>query len=142
MIDKIMGEIINSLDVLKLKQSKEWFDMENVPDSLIDNCYVIAPFPFNPGESVGTESRNRFSQRIKQAAVPMTIFFSQKVSTNNLSKFVGANGEKVEQIISSLVSIVTGADEKDNISFVGSAPSVVGKVLINKIDFNINYRIQ
>ncbi len=142
MIDKIIKEFITSLNALKLKQSREWFDMENVPDSLIDNCYVIVPIPFNPGESVGTESRNRFSQRIKQTTVPITIFYSQKTPANNLSEFVGSNAVKVEQIISSLTSIAVGADEKDNISFVGSAPSVVGKVLINKIDFNINYRIQ
>ncbi len=141
MIDKIINDIVSELNKLKLKQSKEWFDTENVPDSIIDNSFVIAPVALGPGGLAGTNNKSAFERRILNVEFPLKIFYSNKIKANNITQLIKDSGLGVENIINSISSMDVGDNEKDSISFVGSTPTVIGNVLVNEINFNINYRI-
>lgn len=141
MVENIINDIKDKLNGLKLKISKEWFDSENVPDSIIDNSYIIAPIVLSPGDLSGAQNRTGFKSRIINLSYSLKIFYSKKIPANNLLQLTIDNGKSVEDIIKSILSIGVGSDEKDSINFVGSVPSVIGNVLVNEIDFSINYRI-
>lgn len=142
MIDTIIEEIRDNLKSIKLKESEEWFDTGNAPDSIIDNCFVIAPVNLEPGDLSGAQNRTGFQDKIINLAYPLKLFYSKKIPANDMIQVQKDSALQVENIIKSILSIEVGSNDKDSISFVGASPGPVGNAWVYEIDFNINYRIK
>jgi hypothetical protein len=141
MIKKVLNDITSELKKLKLKESREWFNSENVPDSVIDDSYTIQFINLSNGDLIGAQNRSGFRNRIINLSFPLKIYYARKIKANDMLKLNIDSAERVETIIKAILSIEVGSNEKDSISFVGSSPAKVGNVLVHEIDFNINYRI-
>jgi hypothetical protein len=137
MIDTIYEEIRAVLLGLKLKEAKEYFDNDNVPDSLSDNTFTIGAVELAEGNSIKT------AENIKVAGLIATfkINLAMRLPANNIINKMKLTGVKVEDIIKGIVGITVGEDEKDIITFIDAPSNVEGDKLTYEINFGISYRI-
>ena len=137
MIDTIYEEIRTVLLGLKIKEAKEYFDIENIPDSLADNSFVIAPIEMDAGNSI----KSAESVKVIGVKAGFKIYLSMLLPVNNIIQKMKSTAVVVENILKGILSIVVGEDEKDLITFAGSSFNTDGKKLIYEINFEINYRV-
>jgi len=138
MIDTIYDEIRKKLLALKLKEAKEYFDIDNIPDSLSDNTFVIAPVELDAGNSI----KSAKTTKIIGLTAGFKINLAMRLPANNIITKMKTTLVVVENILKGILSIVVGEDEKDLVAFAGSSFTVDGDKLIYEIDFNVNYRIK
>ena len=137
-IDIIYEEIRAVILALNIKEAKEYFDFDNIPDSLTDNAFVLAPFDFDQGDFKRPD--NRYPVYNLKAAIKVNI--SYVLPSNNIIQTMKVLMKKVEDIIKAILAITTGEDEKDNIIFNSANSRVDGNKLIYEILFNLNYRVK
>ena len=138
MIDKIYEEIRTVLLGLKLNEAKEYFDFDNIPDSLADNSFIISPVIF---EDNGNSIQTSDTTVVIGLTAGFKINLSMKLPVNNIVNELKTTLVVVENILKGILSIVVGEDEKDGITFAGSSFIVDNNKLIYEINFNIDYRI-
>jgi len=141
MIDSIYDEIVQKLEDQNLSKNKEYFDMDNVPDSVVDKSFSIAPINFDEGDFETPQNKRSFQGKIINLKALMKIYIARKIPAKDYNSENKNISSKNEDIIKSVLSIGVGSDEKDQILFAGSSSVFAGTVLISEIDFNIDYRI-
>jgi len=141
MIDSIYDEIVQKLEDQNLSKNKEYFDMDNVPDSVVDKSFSIAPINFEEGDFETPQNKRSFQGKIINLKALMKIYIARKIPAKDYNSENKNISSKNEDIIKSVLSIGVGSDEKDQILFAGSSSVFAGTVLISEIDFNIDYRI-
>lgn len=137
-IGVIFEEVRAVILALKIKEGKEYFDFDNIPDSLTDNAFVIAPINFGQGDYKRPD--NRIPLYNLKADIKVNI--SYVLPANQITQTMKTLMVKVEDIIKAVLAIATGEDEKDNIIFVSADSKVDGTKLIYEIIFNLNYRVK
>jgi hypothetical protein len=139
-IDDIYEEIRSVLLGQSLKESKEYFDFDNIPDSLSDKSFIIAPVPLDPGDLATPDDR----LPLWNLNAKFKIFISMKLPGNNITQKLKSSLLTIEGIIKGILSIVCGQDEKDSIVFDGMPDPVVNNSqdIIFEMNFNLNYRIK
>ena len=137
-IDKIYEEIRLILLGLKLKEAKEYFDFDNIPDSLADNSFCLSPFAFSPGESIKTSTQIVIIGSI----AGIKINLSMQLTANNIIQKLKSTMIIVTNIMKGILAITIGEDEKDLFTFQGAEPKIEDNKLIYEINFNLNYRIK
>lgn len=139
MINNVYTDIRNALNGLSLKESKEYFSFEEVPDSLSDNTYMISPIEFDESD----EGNIGVSQKIIMIGIisKFKIMFFTKLPANNILDKMLLTVEKIENIVKAILGLTIGEDEKDFISFAGATPEVNNQSLVYEINFTVNYRI-
>jgi hypothetical protein len=138
MIDTIYEEIRDVLLGLKLKEAKEYFDFDNIPESLTDNAFTIAPIEFGLGNSI----KSAENVKIIGLVSSFKINLAMSLSANNIISKMKTTLIVVENILKGILAITVGEDEKDLINFVSAPYTVESKQLIYEINFDINYRIK
>ena len=136
--NNIYDDVRNILVGLKLKEAKEYFDLENIPDSLADNSFVISPFELSEGNNISTSQ----SVKIIGIIAGIKIYLSFKLPANRIINKMKTSSTIVENVIKGILGITVGEDEKDLFAFAGSNPLVEGDKLIYEINFNASYRIK
>lgn len=138
MIDNIYDQVRAKLINLKLKEAPEYFDKDNVPDSLTDRGFCIGPIEFDIGDRLEPRTPQ---PRILNIGAIFKIFLSIKLPANKWSQRNKDLSTLQESIIRNILSIEVGSNEIDDISYTGSSdPIVEGNILIAEVDFRINYR--
>ena len=137
-IDVIYEEIRAILLDLKLKEAKEYFDFDNIPDALSDNTFCISPFEFNEGNSIRTSSQ----VAIIGTVAGIKINLSMKLPVNNIIQKLKSTLLIITNILKGILAMTMGEDEKDLIIFTGAPYTIEGDKLIYEISFNLNYRIK
>lgn len=140
MIEKIYEEIKLKLLALKLNEAKEYFDMNNVPDSLSDKGFNINLINFDSG-GLSESSTKRFDGKIINLKSLLKINLSYKLTADNVSQKLKDISVMTENIIKTILSIDVGSNEKDKIEFVGSISSLESGLIITEINFEIDFRI-
>ncbi len=137
-IDDIYDEISRVLKNLKIKESKEYFDIDNVPDSLADNTFMIKPVDI---------SESAFG--VADTRIPLfplkgefKINLSYKLPANNIIAKMKSVLLVVESIIKNVLVITVGQNEKDSIKFNSANHTIEKSLLIYEISFDVNYRIK
>lgn len=138
-IDIIYEEIRTVLLGLKFKEAKMYFDFDNIPDSMLDNTFIISPVALDPGDLDTPDNR----LPIFNLKAKFKINLSVKLSANNVIQKMKSASLNIENIIKGILAIVCGEDEKDKIEFTGSDFEVnEGTDIIYEINFDLNYRIK
>ncbi len=140
MIEKIYEEIRLKLLALKLNEAKEYFDMNNVPDSLADKGFNINLINFDGGEYTESSTK-KFNGKIIQLKSLVKINLSYKLTADNVNQKLKDISIMTENIIKAVLSIDVGIGEKDKIEFVGSVSSLEKGLIITEINFEISFRI-
>ena len=138
MIDKIYEDIREKLLGLSLIEAKEYFDFDNIPESLTDKTFNISPMPLLPGDFLPPSTR--LPQLINLKA-EFKINLSMDLPADNIINTVKITGTLIEDIIKTILNISVGGNEKDQITFVGSDFQIKQNSLIYDINFDLNYRI-
>ena len=137
MIDTIYEEIRLKLLALKLKEAKEYFDFDNIPDSLTDNTFIISPIEFDPGDSIKTASKTV----VIGLESGIKVSYAVRLPANEIINKLKRTMVMLENILKAILSITVGSDEKDVLDFAGSPYRLDGDKLIYEINFNLDYRI-
>lgn len=136
MIDNIYDEIRTELLKLKLKEAKDYFDIENIPDSIIDDSFTMGLLDIEPG----TRAEPKNNIPVFNLLGTLRINIAKKIPADNIIKTMKLLTLKIQEIVNFVLLIDVGSDEKDDINFVGSASTVEGTILVAEITFNFNYR--
>lgn len=137
MIEKIYKDITEKLISLNLKPAQEFFSEDNIPDTLLDDSFIIKPFDLENGDYSGAST----DMRIFNIAVMSRIALFKKLAVNKVNEIILSNNKKVEDIIKSVLSIGVGSNEKDRIAFQSASAVVKGNSIIVELSFRFNYRI-
>jgi len=140
MIKDIYDSIRIILKKTGLRESKVYFDLDNVPDSLTDKSFIISEMVPVSGDYSDPDNKDGFQGSIINVKSAMKIFISKNISMNNVGDDLRYISAMVETIIKKMISIEVGTT-LDNVRFVGSNSFQNGVVLVTEIDFDINYRI-
>ncbi len=138
MIDTIYEEVREKLLGLDLKEAKEYFDFDNVPDSLTDKTFNIAPIPLLPGDFSPPSTE---LPQILNLKAEFKINLSMNFPADNIINTLKITGTLIEDIIKAILLIPVGSNEKDRIDFAGSDFQIKQNSLIYDINFDLNYRI-
>jgi hypothetical protein len=138
-IDDIYEELRALMLDLNFKEAKEYFDRDNIPDSLADNSFIIAPMPIDPGELAVPQAGTIQVFNLKPTFL---IDIGFDLPANNIIAKMKTVLLKVESIIKAVLAVVVSEDEKDRIVFAGAVPFVSGTSLVYEIGFDIDYRIK
>lgn len=138
LIGDIYEEIRRILQGLKIKEAKEYFDSDNIPDNLADNSFIIAPFEFGAGDSI-TDSTHTV---IVGLMASIAINLSFQLPANNKAEKMKSVLLVIQNIIKGVLGIITGEDEKNFFTFIDAPFRIDGSKLIYTINFNLSYRIK
>lgn len=137
MIRNIYDDIDGKLHELDLIPAREYFDFENIPDSLADKSYFLSVPQLENGDFAGASSRTQ----IFNLKGRFKINFCRKLTADKIGDFIISAVEMVEGIIKKILSLTTGTDEKDRIFFSDSISVMRNGYMVFEINFNFNYRI-
>lgn len=137
-IDTIYETIRAIILGLKIVEAKEYFDFDNIPDSLADNSFCISPFEFDNGNSIKTAQQIV----IIGSVANIKINLSMQLGADNIIQIMKSAMRKVTDIMKGILGITIGEDEKDLFTFEGASYKIENNKLIYEINFNLNYRIK
>ena len=139
-IREIFDDIQQAVKDQGLRISSDFFSSENIPDSLKDDVFVIAPIPLEAGDMAEPNDRLPFWNIKTGVGVNVSFQFP----ANNVLTAIKELAYKVESIIKAVLSIDCGGNEKDSIVFVDATPSIEKEntLLIYEINFSLNYHIK
>ena len=140
MIETIYEEIRVKLLALDLIEAAEYFDMDNVPDSMADGSFCLGLVNMEPGDYAGATSQ-RFGGNIMNLKSLFKINVSYGMTADNVIQKAKDGAVMVENVIMAVLALTVGSNEKDKINFVGSSSAVKGSAIITEINFGIDYRI-
>lgn len=143
MISTIYEEIRTNLLELKLNESKDHFDIDTIPNSILDNSFYINPCVIEQDPNAGAKADGPFNGQILNMQSTTKINFIREFTANNNFDVIKKAGAQIEDIIKKIISITVGSNFKNQIEYVGSTPTIIeNKYLIYEIDFLISYRLE
>lgn len=137
MIENVYKKIKTELIDLNLMETKDFFDSENIPDSLIDKSFLILPCVLSNGDYSGSST----SIPILNVSALIGINIYRKIPVNKLNDSIINASVMVEKVIKNITSIVVGENELDKIEFAGADVTITSTFIVYAVNFNCNYRI-
>lgn len=136
----IYDDIRDALLKLKLKESSEYFNLDNIPDSLTDKGFTINLIDFE-SSSYGEVSTKQFNGKIISLKAMIKINICFRLTANQRIQKLKDSSELIGNIIKSLLSINVGNNEKNKIEFVGSNSITENNLIVSEINFEVDFRL-